>query len=344
MKNKRLLIFLLGVFIISPVVFANQDSTIANQDINKSLDEGITSSQGNDLSVETQLIQVPIGPSCEGNNHENNSFLDNVLMGGPVVGISWIPTHSVTITHIEVFTGETTGPIALAIWSDDGGSPSKPLSNLGNTNYVAISLTNSWQGADLLTPVTVTAGTKYWVIFDPNGGEQSPVMNTGIQQTYWGSYSGDVTGGTSWFGPFSFTDRRWKFRMMCGSSNLVDLDKFTATPQNNGVSLSWTTKTELDSQGFRIWRAIPNLNSYCGCSGNIDDYTQIQVLDKEGKPVLIPAKGNKTVGSEYSYLDKGAKPGVAYCYALEDVDSKGESKFYFEHVAFTPDGLSEETK
>ena len=125
----------------------------------------------------------------------------------------------------------------------------------------------------------------------------------------------------------------------CG--DLVKLDEFTAEPQNNGILLNWTTKSELNSQGFRMWRAIPELNKYCGCSGNVDDYTQIQVLDKEGKPILIPAKGSTTSGSDYSYLDKDAKPGIAYCYALEDIDFKGKSKFYFEYVAFTQDNLEE---
>lgn len=127
----------------------------------------------------------------------------------------------------------------------------------------------------------------------------------------------------------------------CTDPGLVELSSFTAIPSSKGISLNWTTKTELDSQGFKIWRAIPKLGSYCGCSGNIGDYTQIQVLDEEGKPVLIPAKGTETSGYDYSYLDEGAKPGIAYCYALEDVDSKGESKFYFEYVAFTQDNLEE---
>jgi hypothetical protein len=128
---------------------------------------------------------------------------------------------------------------------------------------------------------------------------------------------------------------------VCDIEKLVELSNFTANPANKGISLNWTTKSESDSQGFKMWRAIPKLDSYCGCSGNIEDYTQIQVLDKKGKPVLIPAKGSTTSGYDYSYLDEDAKPGIAYCYALEDVDSKGESKFYFEYVAFTPDGLEE---
>ncbi len=40
-------------------------------------------------------------------------------------------------------------------------------------------------------------------------------MNSGgtVVQEYYGSYSGDVTGGVSWFG--SFSSYQWKFRMFC---------------------------------------------------------------------------------------------------------------------------------
>ena len=131
-------------------------------------------------------------------------------------------------------------------------------------------------------------------------------------------------------------------RCICRKSNLVELSKFSVIIQKNGVLLSWDTQTEIDSEGFRIWRAVPNLNNYCGCSSDINDYMQIQVLNEDGESILIPAEGSEVSGFEYSYLDKSAKPGIAYCYALEDIDSKGESKFYFEYVAFTPDGLLEE--
>ena len=125
---------------------------------------------------------------------------------------------------------------------------------------------------------------------------------------------------------------------------LVELSSFIATPSKDGILLNWTTEAESDSQVFRIWRAIPDLDNYCGCSENIDSYTQVQVLNREGKPVSIPAKGSKTSGFEYSYLDQEAKPGIAYCYALEDINSKDESKFYFEYIAFTHSGLLEEAK
>ena len=69
-----------------------------------------------------------------------------------------------------------------------------------------------------LTPLTVTGGTEYWVVWDPGSGQQSSLTGDpfDIQQTYWGSNVGTVGGGgASWFGPFSFPDRRYKFRMYC---------------------------------------------------------------------------------------------------------------------------------
>ena len=88
-----------------------------------------------------------------------------------------------------------------------------------------------------------------------------------------------------------------------------------------------------------MWRGTPDLEKYCGCSDNMDDYKQITMttLDKKGNPTLIPATGSTTSGSNYAYLDKDVKPGIPYCYALEDIDSKGESKFYYEYITFTPD-------
>lgn len=170
-------------------------------------------------------MAVAVDP-CEGNNFANDLYLDTTMTGGPLIGIAWTPSASVIITRVEVFTGELTGSDFLAIWSDDGGAPSRPLAALGVTGAFLISPPNTWYGADLLTPVAVTAGTKYWVVWDPVGGEQTSCTDApgDLQQTYWGSSLGDVNGGADWFGPFSFADRRWKFRMYCGAAGCPDAD------------------------------------------------------------------------------------------------------------------------
>jgi hypothetical protein len=179
-------------------------------------DKGLTVEKVDTRPMVETRGPAPSQPVCDGANYATDDYLNNVSMGGPIVGIEWFPAANETLTRIEMFTGETTGPIAFAIYSDNPGPPSKPGVDLGDTGYFPLSTTNSWQGKDLLTPVTVTAGTKYWVVLDPTGGEQSPVQN-GVGQTYWGSDSGTITSvpAASWFGPFSFPDRAWKFRMFC---------------------------------------------------------------------------------------------------------------------------------
>ncbi len=174
---------LLGVLPLGAPVWAQRETT---------RDNGLTLARQDSKAVgeakpSAKLEQAP----CDGANYETDAFNDSVLMGGPIVGFAWTPGATLTISRIEVFTGESTGPVALAIWSDD--SPNvKPLANLSNTPYFPLNPANSWQGADLLAPVTVNAGTRYWVVFDPVRGEQAPVQN-GVGQTYWGSSVGTIT-------------------------------------------------------------------------------------------------------------------------------------------------------
>jgi hypothetical protein len=209
----RRMFFLVALSVIGAVLLPA--AAWAQQE--KSPDKGITSERP-DTRVQLQAPATALaeGPACDGANFATNAFNNNIFMGGPMVAIAWTPSATETISRIEVFTGESAGPDALAIWSDDGGSPSKPLANLSNTNNFSLSAANSWQGADLLSPVTVNAGTKYWIVFDPVGGEQAPVQN-GVGQQYWGSFAGTVTGvpAPSWFGPFSSADHAWKFRVFC---------------------------------------------------------------------------------------------------------------------------------
>jgi hypothetical protein len=193
------------------------------------------------LSGQTQTL-------CEGNNHNSSTFLNNVSMGGPLVGISWLPNISapILITRIEVFTGETAGPIALAIWSNASGQPGV---NLGNTISIPTVLPNSWQGADLTSPIVIAPSTQYWVTLDPTGGEQAPVEQVIVGQTYWGSYTGGVTGGATWFGPFSFPDRGWKFRMFCRSQD--DFKCYSVQGANLGATVNLVDQFE-SVQGVNV--------------------------------------------------------------------------------------------
>ena len=180
-------------------------------------DRGINETAKGKAAVDKALVSN--APICAGNNYANNNFFNNVSMGGPMVAIAWVPTASATVEAVEVFTGEVAGPNRLAIWSDNGGAPGQPLSPLAWTTNFQTALPNGWQGAQLNTSVSVAAGVRYWVVWDPAGGEQASVSNTvgDIQQNYWGSFTGTVQGGASWFGPFTAPTHRWKFRMRCAN-------------------------------------------------------------------------------------------------------------------------------
>ena len=233
---------LIGIVLLPTPVWAQQE---------RSRDKGVTiERQDTRLPLEAVPQLTPQQVPCDGNNHTTNAFNNSWLMGGPMVGFAWTPNATATITRVEVFTGESTANVALAIWSDDGGSPSKPLANLGDTGYFPLpTQVNSWQGADLLAPVTVNASTKYWIVFDPNGGEQAPIQN-GTGQQYWGSSTGTITGASpsSWSGPFSFSDHAWKFRVYCLQQKDVYAVKFlcgsflpkSPTPPVDGVE--WPVK------------------------------------------------------------------------------------------------------
>jgi len=187
--NERRMLIAEAMTVVAVLLFALPVPAQTQQEISRN--KGITSERPAAAPSERRLIApqpVPQPPPCDGANFNTNDFNDNISMGGPIVGIALTPVATETISRIEVFTGGTTGPIGLAIWSDDSSIVNgKPLADLGDTGYFSITTSVGWQGKNLTTPVTVIGGTKYWIVFDPTGGEQAPVQN-GTGQQYWGSY------------------------------------------------------------------------------------------------------------------------------------------------------------
>jgi len=277
------------LFVIGTSLFISFQSLEAQDSEQiKSIDGGIILRKGplvkKVFSPPLGLAEENLSPGpCEGDNYEeDDSFLDSDKMTGPMISVAWIPTSSVTINRIEIFTGESTGPIALAIWSDDGG---KPLSNLGNTSYFKINPTNSWQGEQLLTPVMVTAGTPYWLVIDPTGGEQASITDGGSPQVRWGSFQGDIMGGAAWQGPFSSPDIFWKFKMFCASGECLGLPcTIMGTSQSDSI-----TGTSGD-------------DVICGEAGN-------DIIDaKEGNDMVCGGEGDDVLigGDGHDRLDGGA--------------------------------------
>ncbi|MDX9954246.1 MAG: GEVED domain-containing protein [Anaerolineae bacterium] len=87
----------------------------------------------------------------------------------------------------------------------------------------------------------------------------------------------------------------------------VDLARFEAAAQAEGILLEWETASELDNLGFNLYRST-ELNG---------DYIQLNAA-------LIPAQNPGAVfGGIYTWVDEDVTPGVTYFYKLEDVDIYG---------------------
>jgi hypothetical protein len=173
---------------------------------------------------------------CHAENDGNN-FNDLVSMGGPnlLLGVKFTTPACFTASAAQVFTGEGTGINTLAIWTHNA-SLNQPGVQL-SVGAWSMSSANSWQGASFTSPVALDCNGTYWLVWGCIGGSQASVdvPGTTLGQPYRGSFDG----GQSWSGPFQFSDRQWKFRLIGNCSGGIapycagDGSLSTACPCNN---------------------------------------------------------------------------------------------------------------
>ena len=94
-------------------------------------------------------------------------------------------------------------------------------------------------------------------------------------------------------------------------ATVVVLASFTATAHDGYVLVEWETASEMDNDGFNLWRAETEAGPYTKLNAD-----------------LIPAQGGPTTGASYSYEDEAVTNGVTYWYKLEDVDLYGVSAMH----------------
>ena len=118
-------------------------------------------------------------------------------------------------------------------------------------------------------------------------------------------------------------DLDWAEDIVCTFTNeiptAVELISFTADAGAGQVTLYWRTVSEIDSEGFNIWRSQRDSGPF--------------TLHNDR---LIPARGNADTGASYEFTDTGVELGVIYHYKLEEVDVHGVGTLYGP-VSATPD-------
>ncbi len=89
----------------------------------------------------------------------------------------------------------------------------------------------------------------------------------------------------------------------------VELSSFTAKSVSGGVSLKWTTESEVENLGFLLERKTAD-----------NDWKEI-VSYKNDDSLL--GQGSVSFATDYEYIDKLVKRGYTYDYRLADVDYNG---------------------
>ena len=86
----------------------------------------------------------------------------------------------------------------------------------------------------------------------------------------------------------------------------VELSQFSARFVKDKVVINWTTESELNNAGFNILRSTSRTKNF--------------------RPIntkLIKGAGTTGERNTYQFIDKTAKPNVAYYYRIEDIDLSG---------------------
>jgi hypothetical protein len=96
-----------------------------------------------------------------------------------------------------------------------------------------------------------------------------------------------------------------------GGPTWVELSSFAGHASDRRVRVEWTTESEIDNEGFNIYRSRSRRGTY------------IRIND-----ALIPAQGSSSEGASYEFIDEDVKNRRTYWYKLEDVDIYGNSTMH----------------
>ena len=108
---------------------------------------------------------------------------------------------------------------------------------------------------------------------------------------------------------------------------LIELSSFEAVSHGPAVLVRWETVSEIDSEGFHLWRAL---------EGEEGDEKYIRITSSP-----LPSEGGPLWGAYYEHLDEDVGLGRTYLYKLEAIDIYGHSTFHGpveitagEHICF----------
>ena len=136
----------------------------------------------------------------------------------------------------------------------------------------------------------------------------------------------NATGVVTSLSSFSLQAANVNSFVITNETLLVKLNSFIAQANGKKILIKWQTASEINNAGFNLWRARPHPGTTCQDT-KLDEYWDVTRVTSE------PSKdGNTVEGNSYSYEDITVKPGLTYCYALEDINFEGKSTFHLNDI------------
>jgi hypothetical protein len=222
--------------------------------------------------------------------------------GWTSVGLTNNYVSALTISGTSLFAGTSGGVF---------------LSTNNGTSWTAVGLTNNYVSALTISGTSLFAGTYYGVFLSTNNGTGWTNVNEGLSKdpydtTQYVSVNCFAISSTNLFAGTGHNDMIggrgsgvWK-RPLSEMVVPVELIAFTASAHGKEVTLSWTTATELNNQGFEIQRKFGNSNFVTIGS--------------------IRGHGTTTSPNNYTYVDKLTDAGK-YFYRLQQIDFGGKYEY-----------------
>jgi hypothetical protein len=167
-------------------------------------------------------LPLPSQSLCHAVN-DDDQYDTSIALGFPVAqaGFKGVAAGNLAVVAAEVFTGESSGTMRLAIWSHDPAN-NRPLALLGTAGSWTMTRVNCWQGAVLGQPVQLTQGQHFWLVWDTTMFCQASFSTAPANVDY--CYS--ANGGASWQQQAPGVPYRQpaKYRLYCaGTSGSVAL-------------------------------------------------------------------------------------------------------------------------
>ncbi|MEZ5964692.1 MAG: hypothetical protein R3F56_12660 [Planctomycetota bacterium] len=168
------------------------------------------------LLVLTFSLSLAAQQQCDARN-DDGTLVTNVTTGGPnlSIGMRLVAQSSFTIDAAQVQTGLQTGGGSFAIWSHDAVND-RPASNISGDGTYTQTRIVCWQGAALPTPVTVTTGQVFWVVWSMPNGSRTPWSTNPVGDVpYRGSFDGGLTWNGQNNGAQPWPAKPYKIRLFC---------------------------------------------------------------------------------------------------------------------------------